>query len=289
MKFSNYTGLSRFEVLQAITKITNEDLKLYKEDIKNLLKENYPKEYLENYNKLSNNEIDLFILELLYKEMNINQDKTINKIFFEDGREIYNRYEYHGLDVIEKILNIKLNEDSIIENITNLKNELYNIEPYNENDKLDKRKFRGLLQNDLTKINSYSHGLYFVVASINYEIFNKLFDRCNSRDRQRDLKKILNEIDEFKNIYPKEIKNIKEVISNMNLNIPKGKIVGLLGPNGSGKSNVLEVISAIFVGLFKNSTHQKRPDFEYEIEYMLNDKKIYIENKKFGGLTNGYH
>ena len=86
---------------------------------------------------------------------------------------------------------------------------------YNENDKLDKRKFRGLIQNDLTKINSYSHGLYFVIASINYEIFNKLFDRCNSRDRQRDLKKILNEIDEFKTIYPKEIKNIKEVISNI--------------------------------------------------------------------------
>ena len=104
MKFSNYTGLSRFEVLQAITKITNEDLKLYKEDIKNLLKENYPKEDLENYNKLSNNEKDLFILELLYKEMNINEDKTIDKIFFEDGREIYNRYEYHGLDIIEKIL-----------------------------------------------------------------------------------------------------------------------------------------------------------------------------------------
>ena len=103
MKFSNYTGLSRFEVLQAITKITNEDLKLYKEDIKNLLKENYPKEDLENYNKLSNNEKDLFILELLYKEMNINEDKTIDKIFFEDGREIYNRYEYHGLDIIEKI------------------------------------------------------------------------------------------------------------------------------------------------------------------------------------------
>ena len=143
MKFSNYTGLSRFEVLQAITKITNEDLKLYKEDIKNLLKENYPKEDLENYNKLSNNEKDLFILELLYKEMNINEDKTIYKIFFEDGREIYNRYEYHGLDIIEKILKIDLNEDNIIENITNLKNELYNIEPYNENDKLDKRKFRG--------------------------------------------------------------------------------------------------------------------------------------------------
>ncbi len=215
MKFSNYTGLSRFEVLQAITKITNKDLKLYKEDIENLLKENYQKEDLENYNKLSCNEKDLFILELLYKEMNINEDKTINKIFFEDGREIYNRYEYHGLDIIEKILKIKLNEDNIVESIATLKNELYNIEPYNENDKLDKRKFRGLLQNDLTKINSYSHGLYFVIASINYEIFNKLFDRCNSRDRQRDLKKILKEIEEFKNIYPKEIKNIKEVISNI--------------------------------------------------------------------------
>lgn len=219
MKFSNYTGLSRFEVLQAITKITNEDLKLYKEDIKNLLKENYQKEVLENYNKLSCNEKDLFILELLYKEMNINEDKTINKIFFEDGREIYNRYEYHGLDIIEKILDIKLNEDNIIKNITILKNELYSIEPYNENDKLDKRKFRGLLQNDLTKINSYSHGLYFVITSINYEIFNKLFDRCTSRDRQRDLKKILKSLDKFENEHPQEVANIKEVIEDINSKI----------------------------------------------------------------------
>lgn len=219
MKFSNYTGLSRFEVLQAITKITNEDLKLYKEDIKNLLKENFQKEVLENYNKLSCNEKDLFILELLYKVMNINEDKTINKIFFEDGREIYNRYEYHGLDIIEKILDIKLNEDNIIKNITILRNEFYNFEPYNENNTLDKRKFRGLSQNDLTKINSHNHGLYFVIASINYEIFNKLFDRCTSRDRQRDLKKILKSLDKFENEHPQEVANIKEVIEDINSKI----------------------------------------------------------------------
>ena len=37
----------------------------------------------------------------------------------------------------------------------------------------------------------------------------------------------------------------KEVIKNMNLNIPKGKIVGLLGPNGSGKSTLIKLISGL--------------------------------------------
>lgn len=60
----------------------------------------------------------------------------------------------------------------------------------------------------------------------------------------------------------------------------------LIGNNGSGKSNILEAISSIFVGLFKNSTPQKRPDFEYEIEYMLDDTEIFIENKKVT-LQNG--
>lgn len=37
----------------------------------------------------------------------------------------------------------------------------------------------------------------------------------------------------------------KEVIKNMNLNIPKGKVVGLLGPNGSGKSTLIKLINGL--------------------------------------------
>ena len=39
----------------------------------------------------------------------------------------------------------------------------------------------------------------------------------------------MDNIVEIKNVYKSYSK--KEVISNMNLNIPKGKIVGLLGPS----------------------------------------------------------
>ena len=56
----------------------------------------------------------------------------------------------------------------------------------------------------------------------------------------------------------------------------------LIGNNGSGKSNVLEAISAIFTGLFKMSTPQRKPKFEYEIEYELNDisyKMSLVKNK----------
>ncbi|HSQ88413.1 ABC transporter ATP-binding protein [Romboutsia sp.] len=48
-----------------------------------------------------------------------------------------------------------------------------------------------------------------------------------------------------------EIKNLsksygkKEIITNMNLDIPKGKIVGLLGPNGSGKSTMIKLINGL--------------------------------------------
>ncbi|MGL6106887.1 ABC transporter ATP-binding protein [Romboutsia sp.] len=37
----------------------------------------------------------------------------------------------------------------------------------------------------------------------------------------------------------------KEVIANMNLDIPKGKIVGLLGPNGSGKSTLIKLMNGL--------------------------------------------
>ncbi|MEF9990535.1 MAG: ABC transporter ATP-binding protein [Romboutsia sp.] len=48
-----------------------------------------------------------------------------------------------------------------------------------------------------------------------------------------------------------EIKNLsksygkKEIIKDMNLNIPKGKIVGLLGPNGSGKSTMIKLLNGL--------------------------------------------
>ena len=60
----------------------------------------------------------------------------------------------------------------------------------------------------------------------------------------------------------------------------KEGITVLIGNNGSGKSNVLEAISAIFTGLFKMSTPQRKPDFEYEIEYELNENEHYYLSLK---------
>ncbi|MGL5346784.1 MAG: ABC transporter ATP-binding protein [Peptostreptococcaceae bacterium] len=37
----------------------------------------------------------------------------------------------------------------------------------------------------------------------------------------------------------------KEVIKNMNLDIPKGRIIGLLGTNGSGKSTLIKLINGL--------------------------------------------
>jgi len=59
----------------------------------------------------------------------------------------------------------------------------------------------------------------------------------------------------------------------------KEGITVLIGNNGSGKSNVLEAISAIFTGLFKMSTPQRKPKFEYEIEYVLNDDEYKLSLK----------
>ncbi|WP_419677629.1 hypothetical protein ACN2EN_08225 [Aliarcobacter lanthieri] len=205
--FSKY----RKEMLKAMIGITNED------DIRVLHK--IFSIGFKDYNKLSEDKKELLILEFAFKLINENSNKTVSKIFFETGEETYNRYEFHGLDIIEKILDIKLNEDNIIKNITILRNEFYNFEPYNENNTLDKRKFRGLSQNDLIKINSHYHGLDFLIASINYEIFNQIFNKCKQRDRQRDLKKILKSLDKFENEHPQEVANIKEVIEDINSKI----------------------------------------------------------------------
>ena len=61
----------------------------------------------------------------------------------------------------------------------------------------------------------------------------------------------------------------------------KEGITVLIGNNGSGKSNVLEAISAIFTALYKFSTPQRKPKFEYEIEYNLNNDEYKLELKKY--------
>ncbi|HBG5346668.1 TPA: ABC transporter ATP-binding protein [Clostridioides difficile] len=58
----------------------------------------------------------------------------------------------------------------------------------------------------------------------------------------------------------------KSVLKNIDLNIPKGKIVGLLGPNGSGKSTMIKLMNGLL-----------QPD---NGEIMINEMKPSIETKK---------
>lgn len=48
---------------------------------------------------------------------------------------------------------------------------------------------------------------------------------------------------EIKNVYKSYSK--KEILKSVNLNIPKGRIVGLLGPNGSGKTTMIKLINGL--------------------------------------------
>lgn len=50
-------------------------------------------------------------------------------------------------------------------------------------------------------------------------------------------------IAEFNDVYKKYGK--KQVLEEFNLNIPKGKIVGLLGPNGSGKTTIIKLLNGL--------------------------------------------
>lgn len=59
---------------------------------------------------------------------------------------------------------------------------------------------------------------------------------------------------------------IKNVLKNIDLNIPKGKIVGLLGPNGSGKSTMIKLMNGLL-----------QPD---NGEIMINGMKPSIETKE---------
>lgn len=58
----------------------------------------------------------------------------------------------------------------------------------------------------------------------------------------------------------------KNVLKNIDLNIPKGKIVGLLGPNGSGKSTMIKLMNGLL-----------QPD---NGEIMINRMKPSIDTKK---------
>ena len=50
----------------------------------------------------------------------------------------------------------------------------------------------------------------------------------------------MNNIVEFKNVYKKYGKT--DALKGIDINIPKGKIVGLLGPNGSGKTTLTRLL-----------------------------------------------
>ena len=71
----------------------------------------------------------------------------------------------------------------------------------------------------------------------------------------------------------------------------KDGITVLIGNNGSGKSNVLEALSAIFIGLYKIGTPQRKPTFSYSIEYsigteVVTDIKIELINGTYGFYLN---
>ena len=48
----------------------------------------------------------------------------------------------------------------------------------------------------------------------------------------------------------------------------------LVGNNGCGKSNILEAISSIFGGLYKDRIH--KPHFDYHLEYRINNHDVDI-------------
>lgn len=84
------------------------------------------------------------------------------------------------------------------------------------------------------------------------------------------------------------IKNIsksfgkKNVLKNINLNIPKGSIYGIIGYSGAGKSTLIRTINAL----------EKPSSGEIFIEdinlYSLNEKKIREEKKKIGMIFQSF-
>lgn len=76
----------------------------------------------------------------------------------------------------------------------------------------------------------------------------------------------------LKSLSIKGYKNIKDIEIDFK---DKNGITVLIGKNGCGKSNVLEALSSIFAGLYKNKLH--KPNFDYIVRYELKAKNIEIK------------
>lgn len=64
-------------------------------------------------------------------------------------------------------------------------------------------------------------------------------------------------------------------LNNLNLNIPRGRIIGLLGPNGSGKTTLIKLLN----GLLTPSSGQ----------ILIDGKAPGVETKKKSFLSSGTH
>lgn len=79
-------------------------------------------------------------------------------------------------------------------------------------------------------------------------------------------------------------KNIKKIEFDFST---KYGITVLVGNNGCGKSNILEALSSIFAGLYRNRLH--KPSFNYTIRYELhnNTVEIVLSNAVYTFIVNG--
>jgi len=96
----------------------------------------------------------------------------------------------------------------------------------------------------------------------------------------------------LKHLKLKEFKNLTGDDGWFNLDFTdKDGTTVLIGNNGSGKSNVIEAISAIFTGLYKMSTPQRKPKFQYEIQYTLdnNDYSISLIKSENDDMIYNFH